>query len=180
MIRSFQVDADGSVSVVEEKPAAPTRQSKLPEIIANLKSGNYSRAEVSRLIAIELAAVAMDIPYCKNEAEIKACARQRRALCALSDSIFKNGARVQRDELNFDGPKYQCADRINLQWIKQAAEAALGEGNEAIVDQIMKCLEEIRTAGMPELRRLIGTIGLSTGTDSSQSDNGNKGSDPSK
>ena len=180
MIRSFQVDADGSVSVVEEKSAAPARQSKLPEIITNLKSGNYSPAEAMRLTSIEIAAVAMDIGDCKNDTALEACARELGALIALSESIFKNGARVEHDELNLDGPKYQYADRVFLRWQKQAAEAALGKGNEAIVDKIMKRFEEIRTAGMPELRRQIGTIGLSTGTDASQSDNGKKGSDPSK
>jgi len=180
MIRSFQVDVDGSVSVVEEKPAAPARQSMLPEIITNLKSGNYSPAEAMRLTSIEIAAVAMDIQDCKNETALEAYARELGALIALNKSIFKNGARSERDELNLDGPKYKYADEVNLRWFKQATEAALGKGNEAIVDKIMKCYEEVSAAGIPELRRQIGTIGLIIGTDASQSDNGKKGSDPPK
>ena len=107
MIRSFLVNADGSVSAQEEKPVAERRQSKLPEIIRNLKAGTSSPAEASRLVAIEIAELAIDRDECKSKAERQAWAGELKVLRALGEFISKHPETVKHDVLNLDGPKFQ-------------------------------------------------------------------------
>ena len=44
MIRSFLVDADGSVSVRQEEPTTQKGPSKFPEIIEKMKARNWAEA----------------------------------------------------------------------------------------------------------------------------------------
>jgi hypothetical protein len=178
MIRSFLVNADGSVSVCKEEAVAQTRQSKLPEIIELLKAGKP--AEASRLVSIELAKGAIDTRECKSETELRACEQQRKVLCALSEFICKPEAPAERDVLNVDGPKFQWFLGEAVMMFKRAAEEALGKGREDVVDKIMKDIEDRLEAGMPELRRRMETIDLSTGTDASKNDDGENGPERSE
>jgi hypothetical protein len=80
--RSVVMDADGAVSVSKEETRAAERHSKLPEIIEKLKDPNYQPAELMRLIAIQMLLLIMGTKLCRNETELQACARERKALDA--------------------------------------------------------------------------------------------------
>ena len=76
------MDADGAVSDSKEETRAAERHSKLPEIIEKLKDANYQPAELMRLIAIQMLLLIMGTKLCRNETELQACARERKALDA--------------------------------------------------------------------------------------------------
>ena len=180
MIRSFLVNADGSVSGQEEKPVAQSRKPKSSEIIKNLKAGNTSPAEALRLVAIEIARLAIDMSKCRSEAERQACNRKLRALVALSKSISKLPDSKERDVLNIDRPKFQYVYRKMVASAEKAARDALGKGSETTVQQIMKSFNAELAARMPEFRRTLEQMDLSTGTNASKSEEGKNGSEPSE
>jgi hypothetical protein len=168
MIRSFLVDADGSVSVRQEEPTPQKGPSKFPEIIEKMKARNW--AEASRLVAIEIGSLVADIRECKTDAELQACDGKLKALCALSASIAKTEALMGRDgdALNLDGPKFQFLFAEIVKSFMKAAADALGKGNEVDLNKIKEQVDYQIKAAMPEFRRRLETIGLDTGTDASK------------
>lgn len=158
---------------------AQRRRSRLPEIIEYLKDEKRSLVKASRLVSIEIAELVAEMQECRTETELQACVREVKTLEALGESINRIPVSVEPDELNFEGPKWQHFLREMLRMCEEAAEKALGKGKEADVRQIMKNLKDQMAAGMPELRREVKNIGLSTGTDASKSDNAKNGSEGS-
>ena len=77
MLRTFILNADGSVSLSTEKPAA---QSKLAEILEVLQRGTYAAEEMMPLIRAEIARAESNMAAHKNSTELQ---KQRQFLSSL-------------------------------------------------------------------------------------------------
>jgi len=177
MTKVFVVNAEGSISVSEREAELPRLDSRLPQIKKKLSDGNFSAAEISRLISQEIALVIIEMQeYADDPTQrerLKAHAAEIRVLRALAKSVSK--APRNDDELNIDGPKLQHFLRRGFEIFEKAVRAALGKNSEGLVDKIMKNAHEGIEAFLQEIR-LGEEISSSPAGDASQSDDATNGS----
>ena len=118
MLRTFILNADGSVSLSTEKPAA---QSKLAEILEVLRRETYEAEEVIPLISTEIARAQSNKAASKNSSELQ---EQRQFLHGLY--LTKNyvdvilGA-IDRGEDKFGGTEFKIVEREVFGFLRNAA-----------------------------------------------------------
>lgn len=102
----IKIGEDGAVSqqAIEAIP-----KDKLDEVLAKLEDPNCSAAEVSRMIAIELAKIARDAVRIdiQDAWKQKLYETQVKVLQALSKQLSDTEVLSKKDNLNFDGPKFR-------------------------------------------------------------------------
>ena len=142
----------------------PEHESMLPLILEKIHDPNYPLAEVNRLIAIEIGFIAQDMAKLGKKVRHgsfsetffqKSYTEQVKALQALEKSLTSSDLLRHRDILNFDGPKFQLAFGTFVDWFKLACQQALGHGNDAMVQSIMKHYRDIASMNEDELRKEV-------------------------
>jgi len=134
---------------------APNRESKLGEILAKMKDPDVPAAEVTRLIAVELALIIQDMQNCESGAagalRLRSCMGQVRALGAMVEAAKDDDSWANRDVLDFDGPRFQYVLGELVEGFENAAQQALG-GNTTTVKSIMTHFRDILANHDDELR----------------------------
>ncbi|MGB8493870.1 MAG: hypothetical protein WCE53_05665 [Candidatus Acidiferrum sp.] len=180
MTKTFLVHPDGSVSVSKDEPGTVASAPRYQEILAKLKDANSSPEEVLRTLCAEVATLIKNMEECGSdpfrEAEHKQCLLQINGLLAAT-TYTKRAWRDQRDQLNFDGPKFQFAFNAITEMMQQAALEALGKRGTPLSKKIVNNFQRLLKAKEPDLRRRVQEIGSPTGTKASYASvSGNSGS----
>src|SRR5271163_1189925 len=135
---------------------APNRESKLPEILDKIKDPNVSAAEVTRLIAVEMALITQDMRTCESDgaavSKLKSYTEQIRALRAVAEAAKEADAWTEREVFDFDGPKFRFVFGEFLKEFKRAALTVLRD-DTSTVNNIMKHLRDNLAVREEELLR---------------------------
>lgn len=169
--QTARVPSNGSAPYTGLKEP-PNRESKLPEIIDKIKDPKVSVAEITRLIAIEMALISQDMQTCERDVDgtvkLKNYMGQLRALREVASAAKEADAwAVKADVLDFDGPKFGFVLGKLTEYFKEAALAAL-RNDQSTVKSIMMHLRDIVARHEPELRRETAKIGYHTDTSSAR------------
>ncbi len=155
------MDADGSLTM-RGTQSPQRRDSKMLEIIEKLGSPDFQAIEVHRLIAVEIALVTRAMGEGKDNSDaatvLKEGAARVKALRALAKAVEEVDSLTKRDELNFDGPKFQFVFDELLSYYDQAVKEALGKPGEAMAQQIIKNFRDIIANKEADLRRMTAKI----------------------
>jgi hypothetical protein len=140
----------------------PNRESKLPEILDIIKDPNFSVSEITRLITVEMTLIAQDMRTYESDRaagfKLKNCTGQIKALRAVAEAAKEADAWAKREDLDFDGPKFNFVYGEFIKDVKKAAQAVLKD-DQTTVQSIMKHLRDILAVHEPELRRKTEKIG---------------------
>ena len=116
MLRTFILNADGSVSLSTEKPAA---QSKLAEILEVLQRRTYAAEEVMRLISTEIARAKSNMEAQKNSSELQKHRQFLSSLYLVKDYVERTsapdpfGQKFDRTELkNIEGEVFRFLKEV--------------------------------------------------------------------
>ncbi len=118
MLRTFILNADGSVSLSKEKPAA---QSKLADILELLQRGDYAAAEVMPLISNEIARAKTNVPAYKSSSELQKHRQYLQNLCLVRDYVAETSAAVDPGEHKFDRTEFKIVDGEVFRFLREVA-----------------------------------------------------------
>ena len=153
--QTARVPGDGVGSHGIQK-RTPHRQSKLQQILDNIKVPRLSAAEVSRVIAIEIVLIIQEMQTCEGDDDaaalkVKNFIGQIRALRAVAEVAKVADVWSKRDAVLFDGPGFNFVLGEMASYCEEAASRALG-GDRAAVNSIMRELHDIIGVRRTELR----------------------------
>jgi hypothetical protein len=118
MLRSFILNADGSVSLSTEKPAV---QSKLAEILEVLRRETYEAKDVIPLISTEIARAQSNKAASKNSSELQEQTQVLQGLYLTKNYVdFILGA-IDRGEDKFGGTEFKIVEREVFGFLRNAA-----------------------------------------------------------
>ncbi len=134
----------------------PHRQSKLQQLLDNIKEPRLSAAEVSRLIAIEIVLIIREMQTCESDDDagalkLKNFIGQIRALRAVAEVAKVADVWSKLDSVRFDAPGFDFVLGEIASYCKEAASTAL-RGDRVAVNSIMRELHDIIGARRTELR----------------------------
>ncbi len=155
---NYEVSTDGK-TCTERIPGEREISSKLKEIRTKIEDPNISQAELSKLIALEMAAIldAMNVHLdSPNSAikgmeanfAIKSLGEQLKGVRELGRQIIEMDNQAKRDFINFDGEKFQF---VASQWMQMGVEAlrAMGWDEHTVTSYVKHFRNQIE---MNELR----------------------------
>jgi hypothetical protein len=143
---NYEVGTDGSTKE-DRIPGKRETSSKLSEIRAKIEDPNVSQAELSKLIALEMAAILdgmnehLDSPNSsikgmESNFAIKSLSEQLKGVRELGRQIIEMDNQAKRDFINFDGEKFQF---VAGQWMQMGVAALRAMGwDEHTVTQYVK------------------------------------------
>jgi hypothetical protein len=153
------VDLEGKYSEAAKKSNKRAESSKLTEIRTKIEDPNISQAELSKLIALEMAAIldAMNEHLDKPNSgikgmdaniAIKSLAEQLKGVRELGRQIIEMDNQAKRDFINFDGEKFQF---VAGQWLQMGVSAlrAMGWDEHTVTSYVKQFRSQIE---MNELR----------------------------
>jgi hypothetical protein len=132
---NYEVSTDGKTSE-DRIPGKREISSKLSEIRTKIEDPNVSQAELSKLIALEMAAILdgmnehLDSPNSAIKGmeanfAIKSLGEQLKGVRELGRQIIEMDNQAKRDFINFDGEKFQF---VAGQWLQMGVEALRSMG----------------------------------------------------
>jgi hypothetical protein len=149
------VGSDGKYNSAaeEKKPNKRQESSKLNEIRTKIEDINVSQAELSKLIALEMAAIldAMNEHLDKPNSgikgmdaniAIKSLAEQLKGVRELGRQIIEMDNQAKRDFINFDGEKFQF---VASQWLQMGVTAlrAMGWDEHTVTAYVKQYRQQI-------------------------------------
>jgi len=155
------VDLEGKYNSAAEdkKPGKRVESSKLTEIRTKIEDPNVSQAELSKLIALEMAAILdgmnehLDKPNSGVKGmdaniAIKSLSEQLKGVRELGRQIIEMDNQAKRDFINFDGEKFQF---VAGQWLQMGVSAlrAMGWDEHTVTAYVKQFRSQIE---MNELR----------------------------
>jgi len=153
------VDLEGKYNAAADAKVKRADTSKLKEIREKIENPNVSQAELSKLIALEMAGIldAMNV-YLDNPNSaikgmmenfaIKSLSEQLKGVRELGRQIIEMDNQAKRDFINFDGEKFQF---VAGQWMQMGVEAlrAMGWDEHTVTSYVKQFRSQIE---MNELR----------------------------
>lgn len=158
MMKTFVVNADGSVAVAEPNSPAHAPASKLSEIREMLADKQFSMEGINRLILEELALLTQQMSESRQGIEfgqnLKNCAARIKSLQALED-LLQTIVQSRHNPLNLDDPQVLfCFKRIVLAF-RIATEKALGNQHGLWYKSIMEHFRDEMAVEEENLRRQL-------------------------
>jgi hypothetical protein len=130
----------------------PNPESKLPIIVDKIKDSRVTAAEISRLIAVEMALITQHMRSCENDGaaalKLKSYTNQIHALREVAEAAKEADAWSKRDSQEYFGPRFDFLLCEIVSCCQQAAYNVL-RGHRPLVDKIME--ELISLIGMQYL-----------------------------
>jgi len=151
------IGSDGTLTVKEELQVQP-RESKLPEIQKELASPDFVVERILRLIAEELVSMGIEMEHCQNQffraEQSKRWAAQTKSLQALATAVKEVDAFSKREQINFDGPKFNRVFDEILACYELAITNQLGGTSGALAQSLIREFRDLIGAHEENLRRL--------------------------
>src|SRR5271168_4065386 len=155
MLRTFILNADGSVSLSKEKPAA---QSKLAEILELLQRGDYEAAGLMRLISIEIKRAKSNMPAPDTSSELQKHRQRLQGLYLVQDYVEATSTAVDPGEHKFDRADLKIVEGEVFRFLREVAfredglvEAGMQQASptETFGEVSSKFMIELIDDGMP-------------------------------
>lgn len=150
-----------AVNTPEKPEKKPKRETKLDLILDKINDANYDPAEVSRMIAVEIATVAREMTNADETTfgealKLKGYSEQVKALRELGKQLTDADILSKKDVLNFDGPKFQWVLGVIVDlFVKSMKEAGVQEDMRA---SIMKHYRDLMGTQENTIRREVQKI----------------------
>src|SRR5271155_2879306 len=155
MLRTFILNADGSVSLSKEKPAA---QSRLAEILELLQRGDYEAAELMRLISIEITRAKSNMPASNTSSKLQKHGQHLQGLYLVKDYVEATSTAVDPGEHKFDRADLKIVEGEIFRFLREVAfrddglaEAGMQQASptETFGEVSSKFMIELINDGMP-------------------------------
>jgi hypothetical protein len=164
------VDLEGKYNEAAESKTKRVGTSKLREIREKIEDPNIGQAELSKLIALEMASIldAMNV-YLDNpntaikgmleNFTIKSLSEQLKGVRELGRQIIEMDNQAKRDYINFDGEKFKY---VAQQWMQMGIEALhqMGWDEHTVTSYIKQYRDQIERNEI-RIRREAENIGTS-------------------
>ena len=156
------VGVDGSLTIKGARLREST-DSTMSEIIEKLRGPDFQAVEIHRLIATQIALITRTMLERREDLDattvLKEGAERIKALRCLAESVEEVDALTKRDELNFDGPKFEYVFDEFMDCFKDATEQALGKNSGEIVQRIMRTFRDLIAMREEDIRQATAKIG---------------------
>lgn len=147
-----------TITVPEKAPEVNVN--KYDEILRKIENPNCPVADVSRLIAIEIAKATRDMAKLMTDPtmawKFKPYAAHVKALRELSKQLSETEVLSRKDTLNIDGPKCQFLVREMAKLYKKALKEAGCEGS--LIESAMRHFADLLSVDDERIRRELDRI----------------------
>jgi hypothetical protein len=158
-----------SIEKFEINPPPPTEKtpigpSRLPKIIALIQDDNPPLADILHLITIEIAQLVAAMDLCLrsggSRSESQLHFTQINALRVLFKHLVENRESTGRDELDIEGPKFQCAFEEIVDCLTDALEHVTKKPkNESYNQMILREFRDCLAVRQQDIQRKVDEIG---------------------